>query len=49
MTLTQRVEELTISCDNESKRNIGAFILRKKSRLREYNTQGNTAQKKVAK
>ena len=39
MTLTQRVEELTISCANESKRNIGAFILRKKSRLREYNTQ----------
>ena len=25
MTLTQRVEELTISCANESKRNIGAF------------------------
>ena len=39
MTLTQRVEELTISCTNESKRNIGAFILQKKSRLREYSTQ----------
>ena len=39
MTLTQRVEELTISSANESKRNIGAFILRKKGRLREYNTQ----------
>ena len=39
VTLTQRVEELTISCANESKGNIGAFILRKKSRLREYSAQ----------
>lgn len=39
MTLTQRVEELTASSGNESRRSIGEFVLQKKSRLREYHTQ----------
>ena len=39
MTLSQRVEELTAAYGNDSKRVIGEFVLRKKGRLREYNTQ----------
>ena len=39
MTLTQRIEEMTLTCGNESRRLIGEFVLQKKSRLREYNTQ----------
>ena len=38
MTLAQRVEELTLSYGNDSKRSIGEFVLQKKSRLGEYST-----------
>lgn len=38
MTLSQRVEELTISYGNDSKRAIGEFVLHQKSRLGEYST-----------
>lgn len=36
MTLLQRVEELTLAYGNDSKQAIGEFVMRKKSRLREY-------------
>jgi DNA-binding MurR/RpiR family transcriptional regulator len=39
LTLLQRVEELTFEYGNDSKRQIGEFILQKKSRLREYSLQ----------
>ena len=38
MTLTQRVEELTLSYGSDSKHTIGKFVLEKKSRLREHST-----------
>ena len=39
MTLSQRVEELTETCLNDSKRSIGEFVLREKGQIREYSTQ----------
>ncbi len=39
MTLQQRVEELTMAYGNHSRKYIGEFILRKKSRLNEYSIQ----------
>ncbi len=39
MTLSQRVEELTETYLNDSKRSIGEFVLREKLRIREYSTQ----------
>ena len=39
MTLFQRVEELTVTSQNSSKKSIGEFVLRKKSHVSEYTTQ----------
>lgn len=39
MTLSQRMEELTETYLNDSKRNIGECVLREKLRIREYSTQ----------
>ena len=39
MTLQQRVEELTMTYGNSSKKVIGEFILRKKGHLNEYTIQ----------
>lgn len=39
MTLFQRVEELTVTSQNSSKKSIGEFVLRKKSHISEYTTQ----------
>ena len=39
MTLQQRVEELTMAYGSHSRKYIGEFILRKKSRLNEYSIQ----------
>ncbi len=39
MTLFQRVEELTVTSQNSSKKSIGEFVMRKKSHVSEYTTQ----------
>ena len=39
MTLFQRVEELTVTSQNSSKKSIGEFVLRKKSHVSKYTTQ----------
>lgn len=39
MTLTQRVEELTVAYGSDTRRSIGEFVLRVKGRLGEYSTQ----------
>ena len=39
MTLFQRVEKLTVTSQNSSKKSIGEFVLRKKSHVSKYTTQ----------
>ena len=49
MTLSQRVEELTETYLNDSKRSIGEFVLREKLRIRECSTQQITEQTDTSK
>ena len=48
MTLSQRVEELTETYLNDSKRSIGEFVLREKLRLRERHGKSSWSNATIA-